>query len=393
MLKLQFSEIGYKNVVIKVVDLYSSNEYTAVVEVYDSDIFTIAKSSDEPGFMVVEASNLYVGMLPYVNFYLAEDAPLFTSIQVTWQTCSAEGICDGIWEYDLDMTKSATGWETPMNIPVVGDLTGENLARGDSYNYGDYFKVRMSGVDNLNNNYKTPPQMAPKWVVTQEIPPASELSDEMLVTFVELLENKIVNINQQISDSPDADTADLELELIDAQFELELACQDPRVDCTQEQSSGTSIDSTNSGSNNNMMIFGIVALIVICALLGGMFLLRGRDSDEYQGFQWANTTLPASDAVANSMYGGAQQIFQQPLQTPQYAQQYQPPAHSPQYQDPRYNQRYAQQPQPATQPAPPQNIPQVPVHRGPPLPPGGLPAGWSMDQWEYYGQQYLDRQQ
>ena len=127
----------------------------------------------------------------------------------------------------------------------------------------------------------------------------------------------------------------------------------------QEQSSGTSIDQT---PNNNMMIFGIVALIVICALLGGMFLLRGRDSDEYQGFQWANTTLPASDAVANSMYGGAQQIFQQPLQTPQYAQQYQPPAHSPQYKIKIQSKRYAQQPQPATQPAPPQNIPQVPVH-------------------------------
>ena len=28
---------------------------------------------------------------------------------------------------------------------------------------------------------------------------------------------------------------------------------------------------------------------------------------------------------------------------------------------------------------------------GPPLPPGGLPAGWSMEQWTYYGQQYLDR--
>ena len=393
MLKLQFNEIGYKNVVIKVVDLYSSNEYTTVVEAYDSDVFTIAKSPDESGFMIVEASNLYVGMLPYVNFYLAEGAPLFTSIQVTWQTCSAEGVCDGIWEYDLDMTKSATGWETAMNIPIVGDLTGENLARGDSYNYGDYFKVRMSGVDNLNNNYKTPPQMAPKWVVTQEIPPASELSDEMLVTFVELLENKIVNINQQITNSPEADTADLELELIDAQFELELACQDPRVDCTQEQTSGTSIDSTNSGSNNNMIIFGIVAFIVICALLGGMFLMRGRDTDEYQGFKWANTTLPASDAVANSMYGGAQQIFQQPLLTPQYAQQYQPQAYTQQYQDPRYNQIYAQQTHPTIQPAPLQNIPQITAHRGPPLPPEGLPAGWSMDQWIYYGQQYLDRQQ
>jgi hypothetical protein len=57
------------------------------------------------------------------------------------------------------------------------------------------------------------------------------------------------------------------------------------------------------------------------------------------------------------------------------------------------------------QPAPPQNIPQVPIAqgppvtqgppitRGPPLPPSGLPAGWTMDQWEYYGQQYLDRLQ
>ena len=29
---------------------------------------------------------------------------------------------------------------------------------------------------------------------------------------------------------------------------------------------------------------------------------------------------------------------------------------------------------------------------GPPLPPTGLPEGWSMEQWEHYGQQYLDSQ-
>jgi hypothetical protein len=27
---------------------------------------------------------------------------------------------------------------------------------------------------------------------------------------------------------------------------------------------------------------------------------------------------------------------------------------------------------------------------GPPMPASGLPAGWSQDQWTYYGQQYLD---
>ncbi len=34
----------------------------------------------------------------------------------------------------------------------------------------------------------------------------------------------------------------------------------------------------------------------------------------------------------------------------------------------------------------------APASAGPPLPPGGLPDGWTMDQWEHYGQQYLDGQ-
>ena len=29
---------------------------------------------------------------------------------------------------------------------------------------------------------------------------------------------------------------------------------------------------------------------------------------------------------------------------------------------------------------------------GPPLPEGGLPEGWTMEQWEHYGQQWLDSQ-
>ena len=29
---------------------------------------------------------------------------------------------------------------------------------------------------------------------------------------------------------------------------------------------------------------------------------------------------------------------------------------------------------------------------GPPLPASGLPEGWSMEQWEHYGQQWLDSQ-
>ena len=36
--------------------------------------------------------------------------------------------------------------------------------------------------------------------------------------------------------------------------------------------------------------------------------------------------------------------------------------------------------------------PQPVVSSGPPLPAGGLPEGWTMEQWGHYGQQWLDNQ-
>lgn len=46
-------------------------------------------------------------------------------------------------------------------------------------------------------------------------------------------------------------------------------------------------------------------------------------------------------------------------------------------------------PLPATAPAP---APAVTTQQGPPLPPGGLPAGWTMEQWQHYGHEWLKRQ-
>ena len=123
------------------------------------------------------------------------------------------------------------------------------------------------------------------------------------------------------------------------------------------------------------MIAGIIGAVIIFALLGGLFFMRGgRTEDTLEGFKWADTTLPARDMVANSMYGGTQQMFQQPLQTPQ------------QTHNPAYAATYHQ---PA--PVPVQPVAPIIPAAGPPLPPGGLPAGWTMEQWNYYGQQYLDR--
>ena len=53
---------------------------------------------------------------------------------------------------------------------------------------------------------------------------------------------------------------------------------------------------------------------------------------------------------------------------------------------------YAQPPMPDLNAAPaiPDFNAQVPVtNSGPPLPPEGLPPGWTEDQWQHYGEQYL----
>ena len=89
-------------------------------------------------------------------------------------------------------------------------------------------------------------------------------------------------------------------------------------------------------------------------------------------------TLPAMDQEANSMYGGSQGIFQE-----QVAPIQQQPTVQPAYAQTAYAQPA---PQPVVAPAPVQ-------YAGPPLPATGLPDGWTMEQWAYYGQQYLDQMQ
>ena len=47
-----------------------------------------------------------------------------------------------------------------------------------------------------------------------------------------------------------------------------------------------------------------------------------------------------------------------------------------------------------TQPAVPQNEPQNnQMNMGPPIPSSGLPEGWTMEQWSYYGSAWLSQQE
>jgi len=83
--------------------------------------------------------------------------------------------------------------------------------------------------------------------------------------------------------------------------------------------------------------------------------------------------LPSTDAVANSPYGGAAPLFEQQV-TPTVASppSVSPPAGSPPAASP-----------PAVSP-PAVNLPEGAAE----LPPGGMPNGWTMEQWAHYGHEY-----
>ena len=135
-------------------------------------------------------------------------------------------------------------------------------------------------------------------------------------------------------------------ELAELLEEKENACK--YTTCVEEQT-GSSSEEVNGGID--LTVVAIVVGVVIIALLAGLLFMRsGEKNQPVQIVDWANQ-LPATDAVANSMYGGAQEIFQQPV--------------------------VAQVP----------TLQQVPPG-APPLPPEGLPPGWTMEQWAYYGHQY-----
>jgi hypothetical protein len=145
-------------------------------------------------------------------------------------------------------------------------------------------------------------------------------------------------------DSSEYEEANTELDQLET--ERTEACE--YTTCESMKSGGTTVDKE---SGLNMTIVAIAMAVIIFALLGGLlFMRRDNDGTLEKSVDWANE-LPANDAVANSMYGGAQEIFQQPVAAP----------------------------------AP--EVAQV-AQSALPLPPGGLPVGWTMEQWAYYGHQY-----
>ena len=107
----------------------------------------------------------------------------------------------------------------------------------------------------------------------------------------------------------------------------------------------------------------VIILLVVMVLVLASFLAVTRRSPSVDLLE---------SASSNKMWDSAAlPTYESPSQTPAYEQT-------------------AQQTQPVAQPSfeqPPQ------ANQGPPLPAGGLPQGWTMEQWAYYGEQYLQANQ
>ncbi|MGB1487996.1 MAG: hypothetical protein ACPG83_05310 [Candidatus Poseidoniaceae archaeon] len=353
---LNFQTSGLHTVTMNTIDRYDSNTYTITVDVFDSYPLYVAKVDDGSGHIYVQMDNTYIDQIPVANIYLTDMAPTFTVIETTWNICNDEtGTCDGLYEENLDITRSMVGWSTELDIPSI--FMPDQSARPSGSVYKDYYQLTITAVDTNGDDYKT--VAAVKWDILEELPAPADMDDEMFTSYLDQLTEEIESLEAEQEDETimnDAYREEIAQILTEKRAQYDAACDDPRADCPLENMQSGDASEETSDDTNWMLILGIVAGVIFVALALGLMMRRGEETKLYDSeAQWSEGTLPIHDTVANSMYGGAAPIFQQ------------------------------QMPQPVA--------PVQPVVAGPPLPPSGLPAGWTMEQWQYYGQQYLDQMQ
>ena len=123
------------------------------------------------------------------------------------------------------------------------------------------------------------------------------------------------------------------------------------------------------------LVIGVLGIVVV-GLAAFLLLTRnsGSKPDKYSDFDLSgSTTSQFSDPITTPSAENGFGLYQ--------AEQVQP--------DPYAAYNPAPQPEPVSVPEPqPAPTPTM----GPPLPATGLPEGWTMEQWQYYGEQYLATQ-
>ncbi len=143
-----------------------------------------------------------------------------------------------------------------------------------------------------------------------------------------------------------------------------------------------------AGIFGNLLFILIGLILLVVVLIATMRVMRSASSpleeissfDDYEYTQSSGLNLdplpgapelPSADKVANSMYGGSKEIFEQP-----------PPQFSPPHQEEVVEEVVLEE-----------TVQEVELPSGvPPVPESGLPEGWTMDQWIHYGQAWIEQQ-
>ena len=144
-----------------------------------------------------------------------------------------------------------------------------------------------------------------------------------------------------------------------------MGCLDSDGDGTSDTNDFYPLDVSRSIEVDNTVLFSSIGGIILLIILGGLALvLRGKEDDTLK-----DSPFSAEPGMMPMQYDGLSPGMQE--------RQYQAPL-------PVMMPQQFQAPQPLQYQAP------TPTAQGPTIPPEGLPPGWTMEQWSYYGQKWLE---
>ena len=297
-LTLIWDTAGLQTVTIQTEDRYDSNIYTLVVDVYDSMPLLVGQGPDAD--VRVEVTNVYIGEVPESTMFLNKNDVTITSLTSTWQICNTE-VCMINEVHEHDITMKSVGWTfDPSN--------GQLDAKGSQW-YVKLVKITAVAANGDKFEYKEP---VLQWTAIEAAPGPETMTEEEVKQLVAELTDSIAAKKIEIDGMEEGTTAydDAVAELDEMEADLAEACE--YTTCV-EKNAGNS-DGAVSESGLDLTVVLIVIGVIIAALLAGLMFMRGGNggNSPEKMVDWANE-LPANDAVANSMYGGAQEIFQQPV--------------------------------------------------------------------------------
>ncbi|MEO2121439.1 MAG: hypothetical protein ABGX44_06450, partial [Candidatus Poseidoniia archaeon] len=330
-LTLGWDTTGDKTVMITVIDRHDdSTTYTFTVVVYDALPLHVS-DNDPSADIFVEMENGLVGKDARVTLTVVNANLGLNHLTSEWQICSIlDGIC-----YEIQIIEH-TGVQTSWTFPLSFERSSDGLL------YNDQLKLtNVNAVDTDGNDRKFHGPIY--WNITEFPVDPTTMESRELDAHIMTLENRIASLEAAIANLEEGtdEYDEKQSELDSTKEDHQSACAVNGAECISDDVQSQA-ESAESGSLNFTYIgigMGVIILLLLSVLvLGG----RKGDGDSFTSLIDHTMVLPATDSVANSTYGGAQELFAA-----------------------------------------------LPPQAGPPLPAAGLPVGWTMEQWQHYGAQYL----